>query len=68
MAKLYRFLTGSDDSEFCHKVTQALQEGWELYGDPCYTTNPTTGELGCGQAVVKQTDAKYNPDLRLRDQ
>ena len=32
--KYYRFLTGDDDSKFCHKVTEALSNGWELYGSP----------------------------------
>ena len=32
--KLYRFLTGPDDSGFCHKVTAALNKGWELHGSP----------------------------------
>lgn len=68
MSTLYRYLTGADDSLFCHKVTQALEEGWELYGDPCYTANPVTGELSCGQAVTKKIKEKYNPGLRLRDQ
>ena len=32
--KLYRFLTGPDDSSFCHKVTAALNKGWLLHGGP----------------------------------
>ncbi|MFN3501353.1 MAG: DUF1737 domain-containing protein, partial [Allorhizobium sp.] len=28
--KVYRFLTGPDDSSFCHRVTDALNKGWEL--------------------------------------
>ncbi|MDA9110187.1 DUF1737 domain-containing protein, partial [bacterium] len=32
--KIYRFLTDDDSSQFCHKVTEALSKGWELYGDP----------------------------------
>ena len=34
--QIYRFLSGEDDSTFCHKVTKALSEGWELYGSPTY--------------------------------
>ena len=34
--KAYRFLTADDTSAFCHKVTAALNNGWELYGDPTY--------------------------------
>ena len=28
--KLYRFLSDDDTSAFCHKVTAALNKGWEL--------------------------------------
>ena len=32
--KVYRLLTGTDDSVFCRRVTEALQQGWELHGSP----------------------------------
>jgi hypothetical protein len=32
--KLYRFLSADDTSAFCHKVTAALNKGWELHGGP----------------------------------
>ena len=32
--KAYRYLTGKDDAAFCHRVTQALNNGWQLYGQP----------------------------------
>ena len=34
--RLYRFLSGPDDSSFCHKVTAAVNKGWHLYGSPTY--------------------------------
>ena len=34
--KLYRFLSGPDDSSFCHKVSLALSKGWDLHGSPTY--------------------------------
>lgn len=30
----YRLLTGADDAEFCHRVAEALDAGYELYGSP----------------------------------
>jgi hypothetical protein len=33
----YRLLTGPDDATFCERVTQALHEGYELYGSPAAT-------------------------------
>ena len=35
--KLYRFLSEDDTSAFCHKVTDALNKGWELHGSPTQT-------------------------------
>lgn len=64
----YRFLTGPDDASFCHKITQALNKGWQLYGHPQYTYNEKTKELHCGQAVIKTIDqVQYTPDMKLSD-
>ena len=63
----YRYLTGPDDASFCHKVTEALARGWSLYGDPAYAFEARTGEMRCGQAVVKEVEAAYGPDLKLGD-
>jgi hypothetical protein len=30
----YRLLTGPDDRGFCERVSQALDEGYQLYGSP----------------------------------
>lgn len=46
----YRFLTGPDDDAFCRRVSEAISEGYELYGSPSLTFN---GErVICGQAVI----------------
>lgn len=67
--KLYRFLTGPDDASFCHKVTAALNSGWELHGSASYSVNATSGERYCGQAVTKTVDGKdYHPDMKLSEQ
>ena len=64
--KLYRFLTGPDDSSFCHKVTAALNKGWQLHGSPTYTYNALAGAMQCGQAVVKDVEGKeYSPEMKL---
>ena len=63
LMKLYRYLTGPDDASFCHRVTEALQNGWELYGNPTLTFD---GEhIICGQAVVKESDGGYDPEKPL---
>ncbi|MEL6204938.1 MAG: DUF1737 domain-containing protein [Pseudomonadota bacterium] len=66
--KAYRFLTHDDTSEFCHKVSAALDAGWELYGPPTYAFDAANGVMRCGQAVVKDVpDISYSPDLKLGD-
>ena len=27
--KVYRYITGKDDAAFCHRITDALNRGWE---------------------------------------
>ncbi|SDR41326.1 hypothetical protein SAMN05444161_3666 [Rhizobiales bacterium GAS191] len=67
--KLYRYLTGPDDSSFCHRVTEALNRGWQLHGSPTLTYNPETKRVICGQAIVKEVEgAPYSPDLDLSRQ
>lgn len=65
MPKLYRFLSEDDTSAFCHKVSEALSKGWELYGSPTQTFDPAKGIMRCGQAVTKDVDVAYSPDLKL---
>ncbi|WP_336055079.1 DUF1737 domain-containing protein [Nitratireductor sp. CH_MIT9313-5] len=67
--KLYRLLTEVDDAVFCHKVTAALNKGWELYGSPTYAWDAKEGVMRCGQAVVKDVPGKeYTPDMKLGQQ
>ncbi|WP_420560667.1 DUF1737 domain-containing protein [Tepidicaulis sp.] len=47
----YRLLTGPDDRAFCEKVSEALENGYRLYGSPSLTFN---GErVIAAQAVIK---------------
>ena len=66
--KLYRFLTEDDTSAFCHKVTDALNKGWDLHGPPQYAFDAANGVMRCGQAVVKETEGTYTPETILSDQ
>ncbi|MBT8154850.1 DUF1737 domain-containing protein [Epibacterium ulvae] len=63
--KLYRFLSEDDTSAFCHKVTDALNKGWELHGDPAYAFDAAKGIMRCGQSVVKEVEGAYTPDTKL---
>jgi hypothetical protein len=65
---IYRFLSGDDDSSFCHKVTKALSEGWSLHGSPTYAFDAATQKMRCGQAVTRvAADQPYDPDKKLVD-
>ena len=63
--RAYRLLTEDDTSAFCHKVTEALSRGWELHGDPAYSYDAGRGVMRCAQAVVKEVEGEYAPDVKL---
>ena len=56
MTKVYRYLTGKDDVNFCAKVTKALNEGYELYGAPTMTFNGV--DVIVGQVVIKDVESE----------
>ena len=49
--KAYRYLTGADDVDFCQRVSDALRDGWVLYG-PTSLEVDAQGNRHCGQALV----------------
>ena len=56
--KAYRYLTGKDDAAFCHRVTDALNRGWQLYGPPTLTFDQKRGARRSGPR------SKRNPGKR----
>ncbi|MBM3560079.1 MAG: DUF1737 domain-containing protein [Alphaproteobacteria bacterium] len=48
--KSYRFLSGLDDAAFCQRVSDALADGYELYGNPVMVVDG--GQRIVGQAIV----------------
>ncbi len=51
----YKLLTGEDNSEFCDRVTEFLNKGWELYGSPImHTDSSWKNNRIVGQAVVRR--------------
>ncbi len=66
---IYRFLTGPDDSSFCHRVTENVNKGWLLYGPPTLAYDPEKKRMICGQALTKDVDdVEYSPDMDLSAQ
>jgi len=68
MPTLYRFITDDDTSQFCHRVSEALSKGWALQGDPAMSFDAARGVMRCGQAVTKEVEAEYHPDMKLGQQ
>jgi hypothetical protein len=54
--KLYKLLTGVDDSAFCQKVTDHIEAGYTLHGSPAITVKGT--QLWVAQAVTRKPKAK----------
>jgi hypothetical protein len=66
---LYRLLTGPEDASFCHRVTEALNPGWALYGSPSLTYDTENKRVVCAQAITKEVDGvEYSPDAKLAEQ
>ena len=65
MTMLYRLLTEEDTSAFCHKMSEALSNGWVLHGSPAYAWDHQAGVMRCAQAVTKAVEADYTPDMKL---
>ena len=62
---VYRLITEDDTSLFCHRVTEAMSKGWSLHGSPSYAFDGANGVMRCAQAVTKETDSEYSPDMKL---
>jgi len=60
---VYRLLSGPDDAAFCHRVTEALSRGWKLHGNPAMTFDPKRNGTIVAQAITKDVDAGYSPEL-----
>lgn len=48
----YRLLTGKDDVAFCQRVSEALADGYRLYGSPAVSFDAAAGHVVAAQAVV----------------
>lgn len=68
MTTLYRCITEDDTSQFCHRVSAALSKGWALHGGPALTFDAARGVVRMAQAVVKDVEEEYYPDMKLGEQ
>lgn len=58
---IYRLLTGPDNAAFCHRVSEALALGYELYGSPAATFNGK--EVIVAQAIVWPSNKQWHPEM-----
>jgi hypothetical protein len=49
---IYRLLTGKDDRAFCEQVSEAIEQGWRLYGSPTLARDTEMNCMKAAQAVV----------------
>lgn len=49
---IYRLLTGKDDRAFCERVSEALEQGWRLYGSPSIAWDAESNSMKAAQAVI----------------
>jgi hypothetical protein len=68
MGMIYRLLTEDDTSAFCHKISDALAKGWQLHGAPSIAFDQGRGVMRCAQAVTKEIDGDYHPEMKLGQQ
>lgn len=55
--KLYRLLTGPDDSAFCARVEGLVNRGWQLHGSPSIACVDGRGYVA--QAIVMDKAGEY---------
>jgi len=53
----YRLLTGRDDTDFCRRVSEALTQGYQLYGSPAVAFNGES--VVAAQAVLWPDEQAY---------
>ena len=49
-------------------VSLALSSGWVLHGSPGMAFDAARGVMRCSQAVTKEVDTPYTPDMKLGEQ
>ncbi|MCP3921529.1 MAG: DUF1737 domain-containing protein [Desulfobacterales bacterium] len=52
----YRLITGKDDSGFCKRISEFLEQGYELHGSPSVTFNGK--DVIAAQAIVLTSPEK----------
>ena len=63
MRKSYRFLSGADNADFCQRVSDALADGYVLYGNPVMVMDKNLRVVGQAvilpETIAKTTELAY---------
>ena len=66
--KGFRYITGPDDADFCYRIADLLNRGWELAGPATLTFDSVQGRVICGQMLVKEApETDYTRDVDLNN-
>ena len=63
MRNSYRFLSGADNADFCQRVSDALADGYVLYGNPVIVMDNDVRVVGQAiilpEMIAKTTELTY---------
>jgi len=62
----YRLLTGIDDRKFCERVSEALQNGYELYGSPAACFNGSNVIVAQALVLSKKNSVKKTTNKKSK--
>ena len=64
--KGYRWSTSGERGGWGGRGTEAISNGWKLYGEPKMTFDKKRGVMRCAQAVIKNAPKKkYSKKMKL---
>ena len=64
--RAFRYITGPDDADFCYRMTELLNRGWDLAGPATLTFDSEQKRVICGQTLIKNVpDTEYSSEVDL---
>ena len=61
--KLYRYISAPEGFAFSQRVSLAIQDGWEPFGNPVMIFDPILKIMMVGQAIIKETEDEMDRDV-----
>ena len=64
--KAFRYITGPDDADYCYRITELLNRGWDLAGPATLTFDHARQRVICGQTLIKEIpELEYTAGIDL---